>query len=134
MITLALRIKVRATLAAAHRQASKRVLKRLLKSEEFEHAFGDTRVKADAAFIGPDGVVVLHPPATVNPNIVIVILPADTKRNDAIRLSDPAQNLIFMVLFLICNKIENIFRCLLHSLHKLRLARVALFYAFNELG
>src|SRR3546814_9522612 len=46
-----------------------RVLERLLERQEFEHAFGDARVKADSALVWPDGIVVLDAPAALDADI-----------------------------------------------------------------
>src|SRR3546814_19079895 len=83
---LALRIEVRPTLAAAHRQPGQRVLERLLEREEFEHAFGDARVKADSALVRPDGIVVLDPPAALAADIALVFLPPDPQGPTPARL------------------------------------------------
>src|SRR3546814_3222089 len=61
-------------LPISHRQAGQCILERLLERQEFQHAFGDARVKADAALIGADGVVVLHPPAALDADIARVVL------------------------------------------------------------
>src|SRR3546814_15721904 len=86
---LALRIEVRPTLAAAHRQPGQRVLERLLEREEFEHAFGDARVKAASALVRRDGFVVLDPPAALDPDIALVILPNATTGHTPISSRDP---------------------------------------------
>src|SRR3546814_10722715 len=65
-----------------------RVLERLLEREEFEHAFGDARVKADSALVRPDGIVVLDPPAALDADIALVILPTDAKGHDPVGLGD----------------------------------------------
>src|SRR3546814_8679278 len=71
---LALGVEVRSALAAAHRQAGQRILERLFERQELEHAFGDARVKADAALIGTDRIVVLHPPAALDADMAVVVL------------------------------------------------------------
>ena len=87
---LAFGVEVGTTLAAAHWQAGERVLEGLFECQKLQHAFGDRRVEPDAALVGADGVVVLHPPAALHADVVVVILPTHPERHDAVGLGDAA--------------------------------------------
>jgi hypothetical protein len=134
MVALALGVEVRPALAPAHRQAGQRVFEGLFKGEEFEDAFIDRGVKADAAFIGSDGVVVLHTPAALDADIVVVVFPADAERYDAVGFGNAPQYLFAMIAFLVGEEVENILGHLLHRLDELGLARVAFLHALHECG
>ena len=56
-VALALRVEVRAALAAAHGKRGEGVLEDLLEGEELEHAEVDARMEAQAALVGADGAV-----------------------------------------------------------------------------
>src|SRR3546814_11931848 len=75
--------------------------------EEFEHAFGDARVKADSALVRPDGIVVLDPPAALDADIALVILPTDAKGHDPVGLGDAPQDLLRVIFFLVGDEVEN---------------------------
>src|SRR3546814_14060300 len=85
---LALGVEVRSALAAAHRQPGQRIFERLFERQEFEHAFGDARVKADTALIGSDRIVVLNAPAALDADMAVVVLPADAEGHDPVGPGD----------------------------------------------
>src|SRR5690606_18643129 len=106
-VGLALGVEVRAALASAHRQAGERILERLLESEKLEHALINARMEAKPALVGPDRVVVLDPATTLDSHIASIVLPADTKRYDAVGLCDAAQNLRRLVGLLVRDEAED---------------------------
>ena len=132
MIGLALGVEIGAALAAAHGQASQAVLEGLLEGEELEHAFGDAGVKADAALVRADGVVVLHAPAALDADVALVVLPADAEADHPVGLGNAAQDLVLVILLLVLDEVEDVLRNLLHRLDELRLPRVAPLDALDE--
>ena len=129
---LALGVEVGAALAATHRQAGERILEGLLERQELQHALGDRWVKPDAALVGADGVVVLHPPAALHANIVVVILPAHPERHNTIRLGDAAQDLGFVIFRFVAYEVENILRHVGDGLHQFSLTRIAPLHPCDE--
>ena len=129
---LALGVEVRAALAAAHRQASQRVLEGLFKGEELQNAFGHRRVETDAALVRPDGVVVLHAPAALDADVALVVFPANTERNDAVGFGNAAQDLRFMVFFLAAHEFEDVLGDFSHRLYEFWLARITLLHPIDK--
>src|SRR5690606_13568991 len=70
-LALALRIEVRAALAAAHGQRSQGVLEDLLEGEELEYAKVHRRVEAQAALVRANGAAHLDAVATVDVHTAI---------------------------------------------------------------
>ena len=126
-------IEVGAALAAAHRQAGQAVLEGLLEGEELEHALGDRGVEAQAALVGADGVVVLDPPAALDPDVAVVVLPADPEADDPVGLGHPPQDLVLVVLLLVGDEVEDVLGDLVDRLDELGLARVASLDTRHEL-
>ena len=132
MIAFPFRIEIRSALTPAQRQAGERILEGLLESQKLEHAFIYAGMKADPTLVWSDGVVVLHSPATLDANILIVILPADPETYDTIGFRDPAQDLRLVILFLVLDETVDVLRDLLDCLNELFLPWIALFHAFHE--
>ena len=132
MIAFPFRIEIRSALTPAQRQAGERILEGLLESQKLEHAFVYARMKADPTLVWSDGIVVLHSPATLDANILIVILPADPETYDTIGFRDPAQDLRLVILFLVLDETVDVLRDLLDCLNELFLPWIALFHAFHE--
>ena len=76
VVRLTFWVEVSTALAASHGQTSQAVLEGLLETEELEHAQGYRRVETDATFIRANRIVELHPVATINTYIAVIILPA----------------------------------------------------------
>ena len=83
--TLTARREVRTALCTAHRQRGEGVFEGLLESEKLENAEIDRTVKAQSAFVGADGVVVLHAIAHVGADIAFVVRPRDAESVDTLR-------------------------------------------------
>ena len=132
VIRLALGIEVGAALAAAHGQAGQAVLEGLLEGQELQHAFGDGGMEADAALVGTDGVVVLHPPAALHADVVLVVFPADAEADDPVGLGDAAQDLVFVIGRLALDEVENVRGDFMHRLDEFGLAGIAALDAFDE--
>src|SRR3954469_23141420 len=133
-VALALGIEIGAALAAAHRQAGQRVLEGLLESEELQDRAVDRRVEADSALIGADRIVVLDPVAALDPDIVVVGLPADPERDHPVRLGDSAQDLPAVVILLVGDEVEDVLGHFLDRLDEFGLARIAALDALHEAG
>ena len=89
-------------------------------------------MKADPTLVWSDGIVVLHSPATLDTDILIVILPADPETYDTIGFRDPAQDLRLVILFLVLDETVDVLRDLLDCLNELFLPWIPLFHAFHE--
>ena len=87
-VALALGVKVRTTLAAAHRQCCKAVLEDLLKAEELDDTEIYRGVEPQAALVGADGGVELHAEAAVNLHLARIINPRNTENDLSFRLND----------------------------------------------
>ena len=79
VVGLALGVEVGTALAAAHGKGGQAVLEDLLETQEFEHAQGDRRVKAQAALVGSDGGVELDAVTAVDLDLALVVDPGDTE-------------------------------------------------------
>src|SRR5690606_14343846 len=71
--TAPLRVEVRATLAAAHRQRGERILECLLEGEELQDRQVYRRMKAQAALVGTDRRAVLDPVAAIHLDFAVVV-------------------------------------------------------------
>ena len=91
-------------------------------------------MKADAAFVRADGIVVLHAPATLHADVTLVVLPADAETDHPVGLGDAAEDLVLVILLLVLNEVEDVLRNLLNRLHVLGLARVAPLEPFDKTG
>src|SRR5690606_38962172 len=131
-VGLALRIEVRPALSSADGKSGERILEGLLEGQKLEHAFVDARVKAQAAFVRSDRVVVLDAIASLDTHVAGVVLPADAERNDPIRLREPTQDLRRPVNLLVGDELENVFGDILHGLDEFRLVRIVLPHGFHE--
>ena len=87
-VGLALRIEVRASLAATHWQCGKCILEDLLKTKELKHAYRNGRIETKATFVGTKCRVVLNTISTVNLDLALIIYPRNTEHNDALRLNN----------------------------------------------
>ena len=98
VVALASRIEVGPALGAAHGEARQRVLQGLFEAEKLEDAERDRGVKAQSTLVGADGIVELHPCATIDANIAGVVLPADPEDDDSIGFGHALKNMRFLVL------------------------------------
>ena len=80
------RIEIRAAFSAAHRQAGEGILECLFEAQEFQDRGVHGGFEAQAALVGSDGGVELHPVAAIDMRHVVIIAPFDTKGDRAIRL------------------------------------------------
>ena len=71
-IGLALRVKIRATLAAADRQAGQGILEDLLKAQELDDTQIHRGMETQAALVGADSGVELHAETTVHLHLAVV--------------------------------------------------------------
>mmetsp|Transcript_21875 Transcript_21875/g.43013 ORF Transcript_21875/g.43013 Transcript_21875/m.43013 type:complete len:438 (-) Transcript_21875:218-1531(-) len=99
VVALTLWVKVRATFASSDRETSETVLQDLLRTEELEDVEGDSRVETKTSFVGATCGVKLDTVATVHSSDTVVILPAHTKHDNALRF-DKAGKDVGLVVFL----------------------------------
>jgi len=83
-IALALGVKVRAALAAAHRQGGEGILEGLFKGEEFEDREVDRGVKAHPTLVRADGRAVLDAEGAVDLGLAPVIDPGNAELEGAL--------------------------------------------------
>ena len=97
-VRLALGVKVAAALAAADGQAGETVLQDLLKAQKFQDGQVYRRVEPQAALVGADGGVELHPVAAVHMDLTGIVSPRYPEGDDALRLHEPFQNAVLLQL------------------------------------
>ncbi|MDQ1105043.1 hypothetical protein QE405_002327 [Nocardioides zeae] len=88
----ALRVEVGAALAAADGQAGERVLEDLLEAEELHRPREHGRVEAQAALVGAEGRVELHPEAAVDLHAARVVDPRHAEDDLALRLAEARED------------------------------------------
>ena len=129
-IRLALRIEVRAALAAAHGQTGQAVLEALLKAEELDNRSVNRRMEAQAALVGADRGVELYAEATVDLYLALVVYPRNAEHNHALRLNDAVDDTVLLQLRTSLHDRLEALEHLENRLLKFRLVRVALLYGF----
>jgi hypothetical protein len=122
---LALGVEVRSALAAAHGEAGESVLEGLLESEELQNRFVDRGVESDSALVRADRIVVLHPVAALDPDIALVVLPADPERDHPVGLGHSPQDLRLMIFGLALGELEYVLGDFLDRLDEFGLTGVA---------
>ena len=93
-IGLALGVKVAAALAAADGQAGEAVFQNLLKAEELQNGQVHRGVEPQAALVGADGGVELHPEAPVHLYLAGIVRPGHAEHNGTLRLYKALQNAV----------------------------------------
>ena len=96
-VALALGVEVAAALAAAHGQGGEGVLEDLLKAQEFDDGQVDGGVKAQAALVGADGGIELHPVAPVYLHPAAVVHPGHPEHHHPLGLYDAADDVLLLV-------------------------------------
>ncbi len=86
VVALALRVEVRAALAAAHGQRGEGVLEDLLEGEKLEYADVYRRVEAQAALVWADGAVHLDAETAVDLDTALIVDPRHAEDDGALRL------------------------------------------------
>ena len=94
VIRLALRVEVRTTLSAAHRETCEGVLENLLEAEELKDADVNRRVKSQTALVRSDSAVELNSVTTVNLNSAVIVDPGNSENDLTLRLYDSLKNLL----------------------------------------
>ena len=125
-VALAVGVKVRTALAAAHGQAGQAVLEALLKAQELEDRQVDRRMEAQAAFVGADGRVELHTVAAVDLHLAGVIHPRHTEHDDALRLNQALDQACLFIFRMGLNNGLQAFENFLNSLQEFLLLSIAL--------
>ena len=92
-----LRVEVRTSLAAAHREGREGVLEDLLEGEELEDREVHRRIEAETALVRPDRRVHLNAVAAVHAHGARVVHPRHAEHDHALRLHHALQNGFFLV-------------------------------------
>src|SRR5690606_16264117 len=128
----ALRVEVRAALAAADRQPGQRVLEHLLEAEELHRAQQHRRVEPQPALVRAEGAVELDAELTVDVDAALVVLPGDPEDDLPLRLADPLDDLRVGVLGVLVHGGPDAFQDLAHGLVELPFTRVARQYVLVD--
>ena len=131
-VRLTLGVKIGSALAATHGQAGKGVFKDLLKGQELQDTQVYRRVKAQAAFVGPDGAVHLHAVTAVYIYIALIIYPGHLKHNCALRLGHALKYVEFFIFGVFLQNLFYIEKYLIYRLVKFSFARGSGFDAFKN--
>lgn len=91
-LRLAMRVEIRAALAATHGKTRQTVLERLFKTEELENRLVHVFMETQSAFVRTDRSVELHAPRAVDADVPSVVLPCDPKDQDTVRLGHPLED------------------------------------------
>ena len=122
-IRLSLRIEIRPSFAAAHRQRGKRILESLLESEEFQNRLVDRGMETDTAFIRADGIVVLHTVAHIVLHAPLIVDPRHTEREYAVGDAQTLYQIVAFELGMLIVDFLNRGNHFFHSLQVFRLVR-----------
>lgn len=99
VVGLVLGVEVGTTLTTTHVQAGEGILEDLLEAKELEDGEVDGGVETETTLVGAQGRVELHTVATVDLDLVVVVLPDNTELDDTLRDGDDGQSLaVFGVL------------------------------------
>ena len=120
-VALALGVEVGAALAAAHGQGGEGVFENLLKAQKLDDGQVDGGMEAQAALVGADGGVKLHPVAPVHLDLAAVVHPGHPEHHNALRLHHAADDILLLIAGVgLHNGLQGL-QHLLHSLEKLGL-------------
>jgi hypothetical protein len=131
-IGLALRIKVRAALAAAHGQRGEGVLEGLLEAEELDNALVNGGMEAKTALVRTDRAVELDSEAAVYLNATVIIYPRNAELDDSFGLNDSFKNAKLDVFGMCLDHGLDGLKNLLDSLMEFGLVGVSLLHASHE--
>ena len=131
-VALVAGVEVGAALGPAHGQAGEAVFEGLLKAQELQHALRDGGVETQAALVGADGVVELHPPGPVGPDLAVVVFPGHPEDHDAVRLGHALEDLRVAVFGVLGDVGDDAGGHLTDRLVKLLFVGVPLLQAFHE--
>ncbi len=125
IVGFAMRVKIRAALGTANRQAGECVLEHLFKGQEFQNIEIYAGMEAQTAFVGANGAAHLHAETAVYMNFALIVLPGYAEGNHAFRLDNAFQNLLFLKFRMCFQHRNNAFQNLGYRVLELRLVRVA---------
>ena len=131
-VGLALGIKVRSTLAAAHRKRGEAVLENLLKAKELDNAQVYRGMKAKTALVRSKTAIELHAEAAVNLHLARIINPRNTEHNNALRLYNSLKQTCLLILGIRVDDRLQRRKNLGNSLNKLRLVCVLGLYLLDD--
>ena len=131
-VALALGVKIRSALGAAHRQTGERVLEGLFKAEEFDDGGVYAGMQTQTALVRTDGGVELYAVAAVHTDLARIVDPSHAEGNKSFRfdktLDNARLNKVGTHRKHRFNGFENLFYCL----NELGFTGVALFNAFDD--
>jgi hypothetical protein len=125
-VAFALGIEIRTALSAAHWQPGQTVLEDLFEAQEFQDAKRHIGVKPHPTLIRADRIIELDAPRAVGANLAIVVFPANTKDDNAVRFRHPFQNVCVVVFGVVQNKRYQRFRNFSHRLMEFRFTWISL--------
>ncbi len=115
-IRLAAWREVGATLGTTHRKRGEGVLEHLLEGKELQNTDVDGCVETQTAFVGANGVVVLHAVTHVCAHIALVVDPVNAELDDAVGDAQTLDEVDFlklrMLVVLILDGSEHLAHCL----------------------
>ena len=133
VVRLTLRVEVRTTLSAAHRETCEGVLENLLEAEELKDAEVNRGVKSQTALVRSDSAVELNSVTAVNLNSAVVIDPSYSEHDLTLRLYDSLKNLLLDKLRVSRKCGSNRIKELINCLEELRLASIPYHNLLHEI-
>ena len=132
-VRFALRVEIRAALAAADGQSGQGILEDLLKAQELDNAHIDGRMKTKTSLVRSDSAIELYTVTYIYLNLSFIVYPRNTELNLTLRLNQTLQNCLFAVLLLMrfhyrTQRLQNLF----DRLMELRFARVLCYNLLNH--
>ncbi|QFZ29292.1 hypothetical protein EJF18_50526 [Clavispora lusitaniae] len=95
-VTAVLGVKVRASFAAAHRQAGQGVLENSLVAQKLQDGQVDCRVESQASLVWAQGGVESHTVAIVDFDFALVVFPSDTESDHPLRHRNNRNHLLVL--------------------------------------
>jgi hypothetical protein len=87
-----MRVEVRSSLAAAHRECRERVLEHLFEGEELEDAKRDGSMEPQATLVRPERAVHLHAEAAIHLDVAAIVLPGHPEHDHALGFRDSLED------------------------------------------
>jgi hypothetical protein len=129
-VAASLGVEIGAALAGAQRQPGERVLDGLFQRQKGEHVQVHRGVETQAAFVGAQGAVHLHPVGPVHPHLALVVHPGDAEADYPLRFQQPGKQPLRLQFGVLVQIPGDTFQQAFSGLLKIRVVGVALFYLF----
>src|SRR5437016_4609619 len=127
-----LRIKIRATFAAAHRETRQRILKHLFECQELDDAGTDGWMKTQPTFVRAERAIHLHAKATVHLDLSFVVDPRNPKLNHSLWFHQTLKNSGVAAFLAALDDRPDGFQHFSDRLKKFRLVRTTFFNNFEN--